>query len=141
MVEGCGVVVFVDQFFQRRPRGRGQGDEGEVSGRAGFDPDPGAQAEDGIEHGAHRVAERTAVHDRDGRPRRLTPADEAGAVGFVLQPAAGLGSRQEMRRPGGRFGGRARTPPGQQPARLGQILGLHEQVGKGGVGKVRPWWR
>ena len=86
---------------------------------------------------ANRVGQRAAIHHRNRFPQRLSTPDKAGPVGFVLEPVVGSAVGQHMGCPDFRVAGRTLAPLRDQPTRLGQILGLDEQIGKSGMRDVR----
>ena len=103
----------------------------------GREPDPAPQAEDRIEHRARGVRQGPTVDDGHRGADRAAAAQEAGPVRLALGAARGLafhhdgvgGPHRGLRR-------RAHAAGGQQRAEVGEELGLDEQVGEGGVGRV-----
>ena len=136
-LEGRRVVVLVGQVERLAARRRDQRPERDARRGSRRNPHAAAQAEDRIEHGADRVGERPAVHHGDRRPDLAPAPEEARAVGLELHVAHGLALHDgEVRRPDLGLAGRPPAPRRQEGADVGDELGLHEQLGEGGVRRV-----
>ena len=89
-----------------------------------------AQAEDGIEHRAGGVGQRTAFRDRDRVPDRASPSEKAGPVRLVLDGADHLAlDGHHLGGPHGRLAV-ARPAPGHEGLEGRDELGHHEEVRK-----------
>ena len=82
-------------FFSERDRVVARlcyaGGENDVRGFVRQQTNPATQAENWIEHGAHRVRERTIFHYRDRRGSGMPTTKKAGPIGFKLDPRDGFG--------------------------------------------------
>ena len=133
-LEGGRVTVLVGQVQDLLAGLGNHRREDRMGGRTRGEPDPAAEAEDRIQHRAHRVRERTSVDDRGRGADRPTPAEEARPVRLVLDDPAGLllddgdmGGPDRLLVAGSWSAGRQEGPD------LGDELGLHEQVLEGRV--------
>ena len=145
-LEGPGrrvrLVVLVGQGEGLLARDGHRGREGDDGRPSRLQPDPQAQAEDRVEHRAGRARERRAgVEGRriGGGP---AAAEEAGAVGLVLDLALerGPGRREVHGRdvdgPDRLLVGRSGPAPAEQGVEAGHPLGLQEELPEGRVGQV-----
>ena len=89
-LEGRWIVVLVSQGERFVPRWRDKRREREPDGGARRKSYQAPQADDRVEHRAHRIGEWLAVDDRHRRPDPAPTAEEADAVGLILQVAQGL---------------------------------------------------
>ncbi len=136
-LERGGIVVLVGQVEHGLARTRDERPERDVRGGPGRQPDAPAQAEDRIEHGAGRIGEGPAVDDRDWRADAAAAPQEACPVGFEFSAAGRLPFDDgQVGRPDGRLVGRPAPTRGEHRTDLGDELGLHEQLGEGGMGRI-----
>ncbi len=93
-----------------------------------------AQAEAGVEHAARAAGEAGAAGQGERSARAAPASEESGAIGLDLQrPLA----EQRVEHPRPRLGGAARPAGGEQQLVARLVLGLHEELGEGGMGGVR----
>ena len=97
--------------------------------------DPGAQAENGVEHAAGRVRQRPSGFDRKGRAGVSIATDEARAIRLVLQ-ARGCCGAQHVNGPDRRLGLAARPSRGEQCTALRIEVRADEQIRERRVGEV-----
>jgi hypothetical protein len=99
---------------------------------------PLSEAHDGIENGAGRVGEGSAVDHGEGGADPATPAKKSRTVGLVLQIAHRLAfDRGQMGQPDLWLIRRAGASSRQQSLEPGYELGLHEEIRECAVGNVR----
>ncbi len=112
LVSGC-VEVLVGEVERPAARRRNHRPKRDAHRGAGQNPHAVAEAEDRIEHGAHRIGERLAISHANWRPDPPPAPDEARPVRLELDIAHGVAfHRGEMRRPDFRLAGRPPAPRG-----------------------------
>ncbi len=135
--EGIGILVFVNDVEQRRARRCRNRPEGDSGGTAWKYPQAYTQCKHRIEDRAHRAGQGPAVSCGHGIADFVAAAEKAGTVSLDLDFADGLAfDRSQMGSP--KFGlvGVAASPRRQDGADSGQILGVHEELGKGLMGCI-----
>ncbi len=135
--EGVGVLMLVDDIEQRLARSRHDRPEGDTRHAARRNPHAPAQREYRIEHGSDGVGEAPSVQHRDGIADVVAAAEKAGAIGLDLDLADRLAlDDREMGSPQLGFARAAAPTRRQDGAGRGEVLGLHEQLGKGLVRRI-----
>ena len=133
-VDRVAVMMSVDQVDQARPRVGHHRPEGEPRRPARRDGDAMAQREGRVQHGADPALQRGPRCQGRRVAQIVVAAQKGGAVGLELH-GRGLGGldHREMGGPDARLVRAARAAGGDQRAVFGQVFGLHEHLGKGGM--------
>ncbi len=131
------VAILVGERERCFVRRGDEGGERDVCRRARRETDAAAQARDRIQHRPDRIGERAAVDHRHRRTDTAAASEKPRAIGLELDGADCLTlDRDHVGREDRRFVIRTRTPYRQHAVALVQELGVHEQIGEGGMGGV-----
>ncbi len=127
-----GVAMLVDAVEQRGAAGGGDGPKGHANGRAWRNADAAADRKDGVEDGAGRIRQRTAVRHGDGRANAAAATEESRSVGLEFGRAYRFAvDDAQMRGPDFRVGRRPSSPGRHDRADVGPILSFNEQFREG----------
>jgi hypothetical protein len=108
-----------------------------LSAASRLDRDDAPGGGHGIQHRADAARQRARRAQRRGGVQRVAAADEARAVGLVRGgPSRRAVHRHDVEGPGRTLVGRTRPPRAQQGLRVGEQLGLHEQLAERRVRRV-----
>ena len=133
-VDRVAVMMSVDQVDQARPRVGHHRPEGQSRRPPRRDGDAMAQREGRVQHGADPALQRGPRCQGRRVAQIVVAAQKGGAVGLELH-GRGLGGldHREMGGPDAWLVRAARAAGGDQRAVFGQVFGLHEHLGKGGM--------
>ncbi len=132
-----GVVVLVGEGHRGLTGGGREGCKRDARGFARLNAHAPAQADDGVQHSAHRVGKGFSIHHADRRAQAPPSPQEPGPVGFVFRGAQrGPFFRDHMGDPGGGIPRFPALPRAEEAVDSRHELCANEKVRKRRMGLI-----